>query len=500
MSGFSRVYISGAKADPDCIYYNATITSNTLPTSNLVEQKEVPLTFGESRSTLLVSDASRYQLQVRDIVLSGPTKTLPLLIPNIADPTADARETIYSVFVNVFDGTTFCQGVAPIIWSPENPAQPVPTSVPQSESSSYYYCYTYDHWVKLVNAALYTAWLSAGGNVSFGTKAPFLQYDEGTGLFNMNEDCYSCLVPIGGTLPSPYNATNNAPTLAITGASGTGSVVTFTYAAQSSAPYVVGQKIIVDGAGAYNGTYTITTVSTTTITASGAATDAVTTGTITSYATGEYSFVGMNKQLYQLLGNFSIIYNYDNTAWGGGFFYPEVVLDYGLSLNNIITNGSGVGTSIKTYSTNSEYPITNPFTAAAIQPYARLVQNFIGTSGWTPVMSIVVGTTKIPVRNEDVSATFAFGTSNVGIENNSSSNFFKTLIEFPLIAPVANATRQFISYIPQVEVFSSMDDSHVDIHDVDFQFFWRSNKTGQLNPIKIDTGSSAFVRLVFKKK
>jgi hypothetical protein len=210
--------------------------------------------------------------------------------------------------------------------------------------------------------------------------------------------------------------------------------------------------------------------------------------------------VGMNKQLYQLLGNFNVIYNYDNTAWGGGLFYPEVVLDYGLPLNNNIVNGSGVGTGIKTYSTQSEYPIINPYTAAAIQPYARLIQNFVGTGSWTPVMSIVVGTTKIPVRNEDVSATFAFGTSNVGIENGSSSNFFKTLIEFPLIAPVANATRQFVNYAPQVDTFSSMDDSHVDIHDIDFQFFWRSNKTGQLNPIKIDTGSSAFVRIVFEKK
>jgi hypothetical protein len=223
-----------------------------------------------------------------------------------------------------------------------------------------------------------------------------------------------------------------------------------------------------------------------------------------AYAKGEYSFVGMNKQLFQLMSNFNIIANPDGKVWGGGLNYPEIVFDMGLTLNSNIVNGStpanGLGTGLKNYPTVTTYPIINPFTAAAIQPYARLTQNFVSTSNWSPVSSIVVGTTKIPVRNEDESGVYKFGTSNVGIENGASSNFFKLLIEFPVPMQTAELTRQFILYQPLTPTFSAMDDSHVDIHDVDFQFYWRNNRTGQLNPLKIDTGSSATVRLCFEKK
>jgi hypothetical protein len=227
------------------------------------------------------------------------------------------------------------------------------------------------------------------------------------------------------------------------------------------------------------------------------------TGTLTAtnYAAGEYSFVGMNKQLSQLFSNFNtVIYN-DGVVWGGGLNYPEVVFDYGLPVYNTnIPNVSPNGTGLKTSPSVSVYPLTNPFTAAALQPYARLVQDFVSTDNWSPVSSIVVGTTKIPVRNEDNSASYNLGTSNVGIENGASANFFKTLIEFVVPMNVANLARQYILYQPLTPTITSMDDSHVDIHDIDFQFYWRSNRTGQLNPLKIDTGSFATVRILFEKK
>ena len=506
MSSFSRVYLSGSKADPDKIYYNATIASNTLPSANNVAQNPSLLTFGESRQTTLVVDASRYEVQVESVTLSGPTKTLPLFIPTIASPSTDVQSTIYTVYVNVYSSSTYIQGSAPVIWSPEDPYASVPSLGTTQSDSDYYYCYTYDHWVKLVNAALYTAWLSAGGGVAFGTKAPFIEYDQTTGLFDVNADAYTSIVPVGVPLPSPYNVSNvptTAPDVSYSAVSVVSDVATFTIA-EASAPYTNGQIVQIPGL-TLTGPYVVISSTTTDVVVNiaGSTGSPDPTGTIlaTNYTSGEYSFIGMNKQLYQLLSNFNTVAYKDNTVWGGGLYYPEVVLDYGMPvLSTNIVNASPNGTGLKTYPSVSVYPLTNPFTAAALLPYARLVQNFTGTDNWSPVASIVVGTTKIPVRNEENSATFSYGTSNIGIENNSSSNFFKTLIEFPVPMNVANLTRQYISYQPQTPTFSSMDDSHVDIHDVDFQFYWRSNRTGQLNPIKIDTGSFATIRLVFEKK
>jgi hypothetical protein len=76
-------------------------------------------------------------------------------------------------------------------------------------------------------------------------------------------------------------AVNN--TLATTGASGTGSVATLTFAALASAPYTVGSQIIVAGVtpAGYNGTVTVTACTTTTVSYTSTATGAqIVAGTI----------------------------------------------------------------------------------------------------------------------------------------------------------------------------------------------------------------------------
>ena len=61
------------------------------------------------------------------------------------------------------------------------------------------------------------------------------------------------------------NVNSNAVSLATTAASGTGTTATLTYATQASNPFTVGQSITVTGVtpNGYNGTYTVTAVSTT---------------------------------------------------------------------------------------------------------------------------------------------------------------------------------------------------------------------------------------------
>ena len=61
------------------------------------------------------------------------------------------------------------------------------------------------------------------------------------------------------------NVNSNVNSLAITAASGNGTTVTLTYATQASNPYTIGQQVTVTGVtpSGYNGTYTVTSVSTT---------------------------------------------------------------------------------------------------------------------------------------------------------------------------------------------------------------------------------------------
>ena len=74
---------------------------------------------------------------------------------------------------------------------------------------------------------------------------------------------------IGGALNLYADDTASGATVTVTGASGTGSVATLTFGAQPSAPYIVGDSIVVSGltstGSGYDGTYTVTACTTTSV-------------------------------------------------------------------------------------------------------------------------------------------------------------------------------------------------------------------------------------------
>lgn len=267
---FSSVYIEGKKAAPDRIYYNGTVINNSLSTTQY--QDDPTVAFEDQREIPLVPDSSNYEVSVQNFSLNGCTLTLPLFIPQIADPSVDVNITIYTATVSVFDGTNYLTVTKPVVWVPENQASftPVPIPGPKQIESDYYYAYNYTHVVKLINTALKDAWTTLGGGVDFGTQCPFMEFDQFTGLFSINQDSNTTLIPYGTPLPQPYNVTS------VTGVSASG------------------------------GTYTA----------------------------GEYSFVGMNKSLHNLFNSFTSYYNSANQLWNSqpGIFLPEVVIDTGLGV------------------------------------------------------------------------------------------------------------------------------------------------------------------------
>ena len=72
---------------------------------------------------------------------------------------------------------------------------------------------------------------------------------------------------IGGALTLYADSTARGTPLAVTGASGSGTVVTLTFASQASAPFAVGSQITVDNMTptGYNGTFTVTACDTTSV-------------------------------------------------------------------------------------------------------------------------------------------------------------------------------------------------------------------------------------------
>ena len=546
---FSSVTIEGKKAAPDRIYYNGTVINNTLTS---VKQSDDPVVvFQDQRQTPLVPDASNYEVSVQNFSLNGCPKTLPLFIPQISPPlhstsvtkavlatvtlnpddtpkdqtitytasttlfvgnyvnnitgfindffniktptkiiavdtvnstftiaasniqhapffenssfatltyydATDVTTTIYSVSVGVYTGSTYKIQTEYITWVPENQASytivPV-TANPTQIESDYYYCYTYSHWVSLVNIALNKAWAAIGGGSSFGTQCPFIEFDETTGLFSINQDSNTCMTPYkissqsgAASLPAPYSTATN-------------------YGASNPAGV--------------------------------------------NYGDGEYSFVGMNTCLENLLTNFPSTYFASIRPWYASSppsFLPESVIDMGLPIS-LLTGIAGVdtpvGVSLRTQPKTSIFQLINPFTGTAIAKafFARLPQDFSSTGSiWSPIASFVLVTSQIPVRNEASANPVTFGSKNVGGETGNGGAFQKVLIETPINALSADIWKGWVLYEPLTLTYSSLDPSHHGITDVDVTLFWRNRLTNSLVPVHIPNQGSMSFRLLFKKK
>ena len=433
---FSSVKIDGRKSTPDYVYYNGTIINNSTQTTHPSDDPEVE--FQDSRQTPLVKDASDYEVSVENFTMNGAPKTLPLFIPIIASPSTDVNTTVYTVSFGVYNGTSYVVETVPIIWVPENQTSytDVPTLASTQVETDYYYCYTYTHWLQLVNTALRTAWATADGSITFGTQCPWFEYDETTGLFSVNQDSKTCMVAVEDALPFPYN-------------------VSYTAAG--------------------------------------------------NYQVGEYSFVGMNVNLDNLLSNFNSTSYGDGIVWGTTTL-PEIVIDMGLNNNKLkvtTANDSPVGVSLRSVPKTSIFQLANPFdyTPLSSSVFVRLVQDYISTGGnWSPIASFVLGTTQVPVRNEAMANPIRLGEANIGGQTASSGSFQKVLVEVPINATKADLWKGFIFYEPVTPTFSSLDPSHDGITDVDISVYWRNRLTNALVPMRLPNQGSVSFRLLFKKK
>ena len=513
---FSTVKVFGEKASASKVYYNATVVNNNVRTDQ--KDDDPSIVFADTRQTPIVPDVSKYQVSVENFVINGATKNLPVFIPQIA-PVAQVsltgylstgngntrynfafttvnlvkagdfvtsvsglandvynfstpkqvvsvtstyiivayntastggtitdggvlicpnlyniNYTIYTVSFGAYDGAGgYSLITVPILWEPENktPYTVIPKQVSPQLETDYYYCYNYTHWIKLVNYALFRAWVVKSAN--YGTNCPFFTFDSSSGLFTLCQDANTSINPYGELLVAPYSVTS----------------------------------------------------------------------TEAGYTQGEYSFVGMNSNLEGLLSNWTTtFYSAESTPWSEGaplISLPEFVFEFGL--NRYLTSTTNTGIVAQGILQNNTQFLVNPFTNENLATsYICVTQDFISTGTlWSPVSSIVITTTKVPIRNEFVSLPVAFGSKNIGTQNKAASAFQKVLIETPINAVTADIWRGFINYQPLTPTYSSMEDSKVALYELDFYVYWRNNLTGALIPLRLYNSGNFSIRLLFER-
>ena len=445
---FSKVKIAGEKAEPGLIYYNATIVNNTVATNITTEDPFI--TFNDSRQTPILLDASKYKVSVQNFSLNGASKSLPVFIPQISPTATNINTTVYVVNLGFYSAAldTFFTNRTTVIWEPEDFSSfaIVPTQVFPQEESAYYFCFTYSHWVLLLNKALRVSWTDITTRVNdlleiaelppTPWQCPFFEYNENTGLFSISQDANTSMCPYGTFLPAPFDFVTTAP----------------------------------------------------------------------GYTEGDYSWTGINENLHGLMSNFNDTYFGPGRQWRGTErSLPEFMFDFGLTrLTGTSPDFPVTGDNVMALlnSKPASFFIVNPFTNEEDtgKAYVKSTQNYVSTGGiWSPCASLVLGTTQIPVRNEYVANVVSVGAKNVGISNKSGSGFQRVLIETPINAVTADIWRGWILYEPLVPVYSMLEDSKVPIANVDITVYWRNRLTNSLIPLRMYNSSTLTIRLLFER-
>lgn len=188
--------ISIDKKSDSNIYLTVTIAPNERTLA-------FPMQFSSNISYPLIQNLSNYVISVDSA--SIPSDNLPLWIPIIQPfPNVDNNLTPYT-FTLSYNGVT--SDIIFMRYVSQNPSKPfIPLSANQiyaDYSSTYFYTYTAEFFINMLNNTLTAAFNNLAGKVALppGAVAPFLAYDPTTDKFSMNAqrdyyDIYNTVLPI----------------------------------------------------------------------------------------------------------------------------------------------------------------------------------------------------------------------------------------------------------------------------------------------------------------
>jgi hypothetical protein len=467
MPYFSSVETMGAGDEPDIVYYNADIiNNNTDDTAKGIPPGNDPqIRFNETRDTYIIKDASKYEFSIVRFQMNGAGLDLPLFIPSVVVGQPNINLTEYALAISFTQTWQFNNGSTrtftiqpletPILYDPETESPvlapiPKPPLIKQDLSSRYYWVYSYQHWVDLinksiynpddpfnVNSAMYKVWLAF--QTAWNANAP-------PGNVFPYADVKAMIADPQGFAPPflKYEATSRL----------------FTWYADERA---FGTRLTAVVAPAPN------TIGAT---------------------TAPVARLFLNSNLYGLLGNFDChIWNYgiDNPLLEG--YYAEILFP-----NELYTNIYDLSNNAPPYVPASDKHI-----------YWVNTQDYNSTSNlWSPIASIVFTSTLLPLKTEATGEPIRFGEGNLGYSSGTAQSAFQPIITdigIDLQAGGAESYRQFIYYTPTAEYrMSAFEKSKQEIRNIDIQVWWKSRLDNQLYPVQMYNLSSVSLKIMFRKR
>lgn len=155
----------------DKLYLNLCIPSPTY--DDTVRNEYSPGQYSVQYNQPIIDRPKDYYLAV--VRFSIPTLYIPALVPEVVNPAVDPNKLVYRVSL-AYNGQAVDKYVTWIT--------PVPTSLPADDA--YYFCYSYDYFLKLVNDAYASAFTDLGALTALpvGAEPPIFMLNKATGLFS----------------------------------------------------------------------------------------------------------------------------------------------------------------------------------------------------------------------------------------------------------------------------------------------------------------------------
>jgi hypothetical protein len=490
-------YDGPASTDTAHVYYNANIINYR--TSDLTSGVVVPdpaIRFNETRDAPIVKDASKYFFSIIRFTMNGPGLNLPLFIPDIQEGQSDPDLTSYSAAITyqqtwnttAAGAVTFNIKPSPrfMRWLPQYlnaTLAPVPRPPIQRQDidSQYYWAYTYDHVIGLINATFqqayldtYTAFVAAWAAAATGDPFPYPTFADWLAEVNVPKlvqepdkrfSIYYDSQGFGNRI-EPFVPVSN-PWIA-----------SFTYSTGNIVEYL--------------GNYYISLVpaNTNNLPTNPAfwAPSVFTPGPRSAPSLNLY----LNSNMGNILANFPSFY--ENLTTNPGYVYRMRVPDdfYTNVVDYRVAPFAGV-------------PPLGFVPVSEQKVYYRITQDFKSVSQlWSPISSLVFTTTMLPIKAEQIGAPVELGEGNLGYSSAGTAAAFN-----PIVTDIALNTedigadgyRGFIYYAPQAQYrLADLTPSQQAINNIDIQVFYKNRLNNQLYPVTIPNGGSVDIKVMFIRK
>jgi len=224
-----------------------------------------------------------------------------------------------------------------------------------------------------------------------------------------------------------------------------------------------------------------------------------------------------NSNLYGLFTNFLNIYWNTTDPTIGPFALTPVWLSSAGPSSGLVATPSGYATEIlfpnKFYQNAEDYRLA-PFSGVAPlgyvpTPYSTKVywlneQEYRSDDTlWSPISSIVFTSTLLPTRAEQTGPPVILGTGNNNPSAPTSQSAFQPIIT-DIALPMdsgASAYRQFLFYAPTAEYrLTDFVSSKQPIRNIDIQVYWKNRLDNNLYPVSMFNLSSVSIKVMFRHK